>query len=75
MFKEWFLPKVVEPPIINLPNGEVKKGIYSTTKISTSDFMDYLTFVIQWAAEFNIIIPDPDTDYWKEVEKIDIDKK
>ena len=74
--KERYLPKVLDVvPSVNLPNGEIVKGIYTTTKITTSQFMDYLMFVIQWAAEFGIIVPDPDTDYWKEQELIDIDKK
>jgi hypothetical protein len=74
MFKEWFLPKVVEQPKINLPNGDIKNGIYSTTKLSTSEFMDYLTFIIQWANDYEINIPPPDPMYWDNVEVVDIDK-
>lgn len=47
---------------VNSDTGEV---IYeysrSTTDLTTSEFMDYLTKIQQWAAEtFHINIPDPD---------------
>jgi hypothetical protein len=74
MFKEWFLPLVAEPPVINLPNGEIKKGVYSTTVLTNSEFKDYLMFISKWCAEYNIIIADPDPMYWDKAETIDIDK-
>lgn len=32
----------------------------STTELTTKEFKDYLDDIYRWAAEFNIILPDPD---------------
>ena len=46
--------------LVNEDTGEVITVIKSTTELSTSEFMDFLAQVQQWATEFlNIYIPDP----------------
>ena len=41
-------------------NGEVHELGYSTANLSTSEMMDYIAQVQQFAAEFlNTVIPDP----------------
>lgn len=41
-------------------NGEFLQRIKSTTELSTSQFMDFIAEIQQWASEqFNITIPDP----------------
>jgi len=73
--KERFLPLVMEgKPQMVLPTGEVIEGIYSTTKLTTTQFMDYIERVLHWSAELDMIIPDPDPDYWSS-DVVDIDKQ
>lgn len=72
--KERFLPLVLqEKPKMVLPTGEVVEGVYSTTKLTTVQFMDYIERVLHWAAELDMIIPDPDPGYWSGG-SVDIDK-
>ena len=52
--------KFLQKELINEETGEILKTIGSTTELSTSEFMDLLAQIQQWAAEYlNIIIPDP----------------
>ena len=46
--------------LVNEETGEAIGVIKSTTELSTSEFMDFLAEVQQWASEFlNVYIPDP----------------
>lgn len=54
--------------IVNTATGECKTIPLSTTKLTTTGFMEYLAKIQQFAAEFlNVVIPDPnqqlDFDY------------
>jgi len=52
--------KFLQIEIVNEDTGEIIKSIGTTTNISTSEMMDYIASVQQWAAEFlSITIPDP----------------
>lgn len=43
--------------------GEVIERVRSTTELTTSQFMDYIAEIQQFAAEyFDLIIPDPNTE-------------
>ena len=42
------------------PDGEVIKSLGSTAKLTTTEFMDYVERVREWAAGFDVIIPLPD---------------
>ena len=43
--------------------GEVIERVRSTTELTTSQFMDYIAEIQQFAAEyFDVIIPDPNTE-------------
>ena len=72
--KEKFLPLVLEEkPFLILPTGERVQGIYSTTKLTTTQFMDYIARIHHWAAELGIYIADPE-EKWED-QTINIDKK
>ena len=46
--------------LVNEKTGEVLQSVKSTTELTTSEFMDLIAEVQQWAAEFlSIQIPDP----------------
>lgn len=48
---------------INDETGEVIERVRSTTELTTSQFMDYISEIQQFAAEyFDVIIPDPNTE-------------
>ena len=52
--------RFLEPIRVADANGEVHELGYSTTQLSTSQMMDYIAQVQQFASEFlNVIIPDP----------------
>ena len=52
--------RFLEPIRVADANGEVHELGYSTTQLSTSQMMDYIAQVQQFAVEFlNVIIPDP----------------
>jgi len=54
--KSQFLKK----ELINEKTGEILKTVGSTQNLSTSDFMDFIAEIQQWASEFlNVYIPDP----------------
>ena len=45
---------------VNKDTGVVIKSVGTTTTITTTEFMDFVASVQQWAAEFlNVQIPDP----------------
>lgn len=45
---------------VNEKTGEIITSIGTTTSITTTEMMDYIASIQQWAAEFlNIDIPDP----------------
>ena len=45
---------------VNEASGEIIKSIGTTTSITTSEMMDYIASIQQWAAEFlGVEIPDP----------------
>lgn len=48
---------------IKYETGEVIERVRSTTELTTSQFMDYIAEIQQFAAEyFDLIIPDPNTE-------------
>ena len=53
--------KFIRKEIVNEDTGEVLTEISKHTwELSTSEFMDYLAEIQQWAAEYlDIVIPDP----------------
>ena len=52
--------RFLEPIRVADANGEVHELGYSTTQLSTSQMMDYIAQVQQFAVEFlNIVIPEP----------------
>jgi len=54
---------------INSESGEFIERIKSTTELSTSEFMDLLAEIQQWAVEFlNVEIPDPNEQIGLEFE-------
>ena len=65
MLKEKFLPVVVGPKkqMVIQSTGEVLEVGYTTTKLSTTEFMHYKDLVQQWAGELNIYIPDPHEEW------------
>lgn len=45
-------------------DGNIEKTRSSTTRCTTTEYMEYLDRIIQWAAEcLNIVIPEPNTEY------------
>ena len=48
--------------VIVLPNGEVVKGLGSTTKLSTMEFEAYLERIRAWAAPLGLVLPFPGED-------------
>lgn len=52
-----------ETILIKEETGEVIERVKSTTELTTSQFMDYIAEIQQFAAEyFDVIIPDPNTE-------------
>ena len=50
--------KFLKSDIVN-EDGEVLETIKSTTELSTSDMMDYIAQIQQWASEYlNVYVPD-----------------
>ena len=48
---------------INNESGEYIETFKSTSELSTSEFMDFITEIQQWSSEFlNVYIPDPNED-------------
>ena len=61
--------RFLEPIRVADANGEVHDLGYTTTNLSTSQMMDYIAQVQQFAAEFlNIVIPEPgeQAELWME---------
>ena len=57
---EYLKRRFLQPIQVADVNGEVHELGYSTTQLSTSQMMDYIAQVQQFAVEFlNVIIPDP----------------
>lgn len=57
---EYLKRRFLEPIRVADANGEVHELGYTTTQLSTSQMMDYIAQVQQFAAEFlNINIPEP----------------
>ncbi len=49
--------------IINIETGEVIQERITSSEMGTSEFMDYIVSIQQWAAEFlGIEIPDPNSE-------------
>ena len=52
--------KFLVKELVNEETGEILKSIGSTSDLTTSEFMDFIAEIQQWAAEFlGINIPDP----------------
>lgn len=49
--------------VIVTPDGEVVKTLGSTTKLTPSQFSDYIEKIRAWAAELGVKIPDADQFY------------
>ena len=61
--------RFLEPIRVADANGEVHELGHTTTQLTTSQMMDYIAQVQQFAAEFlNVIIPDPgeQAELWME---------
>ena len=57
---EYLKRRFLQPIQVADVNGEVHELGYTTTNLTTSQMMDYIAQVQQFAAEFlNIVIPDP----------------
>lgn len=48
-------------PVV-LPDGEVKNVLRSTASLTTAEFEDYMEQIRAWAAQFNMIIPQPNEE-------------
>jgi hypothetical protein len=77
-FKERFLPMVVGElqPIVNKQTGEIVVMPYTTTKLSPSEFSDYIHFIDQFCMNFlDVKELDPmPVEEWPPVEFVDVDK-
>lgn len=74
--KDKFLPIVQDADEITLTHpGGTEKVKPSTTRLTTTQFMDYIALIQKWAAEFGLYIPDPNEWEFESVEALDIDKK
>ena len=75
--KERFLPIVLneQKQVIKSPDGKETELSWTTTLLTTVQFMDYITLIQQWAAEQGIVIPDPNEWEFESVEHLDIDKR
>ena len=66
---EYLKRRFLQPIQVADVNGEVHELGYSTTQLSTSQMMDYIAQVQQFAVEFlNVIIPEPgeQAELWTE---------
>jgi hypothetical protein len=72
--KDRFIPLVSdwEEIILQVPDGQ-KEVVKTSTKLTTVQFMDYIALIQQWAAEYNIYIPDPNEFEFESVD-VDVDK-
>lgn len=53
---------------INIKGSKMQSAI-STTKLNRAQFTRYLERIEQWGLKYNIYLPHPDDDGWKEFEK------
>ena len=52
--------KFIKKELVNENTGEILPSIGSTTELTTTEFMDLIAEIQQWAAEYlNVEIPDP----------------
>jgi len=74
--KDRFLPMIQdwEDIYVETPEGKWESR-RTTTRMSTVQFMDYITLIQQWAAEYGLDIPDPNEYNFESVETVDVDKK
>lgn len=57
---EFLKRRFLQPLNLHDANGEVHSAKYTTTNLSTSEMMDYIAQIQQFAAEYlNVTIPDP----------------
>jgi len=64
LLKKTYLQK----DIVNEKSGEILSSTKSTTELSTSEFMDFIAEIQQWATEYlSIEIPDPGTQMIMEI--------
>ena len=66
---EYLKRRFLQPIQVADVNGEVHELGYTTTNLTTSQMMDYIAQVQQFASEFlNVIIPDPgeQAELWME---------
>jgi len=71
MVHEFLKRRFLQPIQVADVNGEAHSLGYTTTQLSTSQMMDYIAQVQQFAVEFlNVIIPDPgeQAQLWTESE-------
>lgn len=58
---EFLKSKFLKKDLVSEDTGEVINVTRDTKGLSTSEFMDYIADIQQWAAEFlSIVIPDPE---------------
>jgi hypothetical protein len=55
--------------ILVLPDGEVVKIPGSTSKLTTTEFQDYIAKVSAWAAEFGVGVPLPHEQFQQPIEE------
>lgn len=72
--KKRFLPMVQEwqEVIVKTPDDR-QEIIFTTTVLSTTQFMDYLELIAEWAASLGWVVPSPD-EFCFEGETVDVDK-
>ena len=57
---EFLKRRFLQPLNLHDAKGEVRNAKYTTTNLSTSEMMDYIAQIQQFAAEYlNVTIPDP----------------
>lgn len=74
--KERFLPVVMAGEEVTLTHpGGKEKVKPTTTRLTTTQFMDYIALIQKWAAEYGLYIPDPNEWEFESVDALDINER
>lgn len=74
--KDRFLPMIQDWDDITVTTPEgAWESRRTTTRLTTTQFMDYIALIQQWAAEYGLYIPDPDEWEFESVEAVNIDNR
>lgn len=74
--KERFLPMITALDLFEIETPEGKHEMKrTTTRLTTSQFMDYIALIQEWAAEYSLYIPDPNEWEFESLETIDVEKR